>query len=63
MRLFECCSLVPGCQWQTRSKEAAEVVHRAVEHMRTAHGETVPREHIVYHIKVRITELEEAELA
>ncbi|MCA0425753.1 MAG: tRNA-guanine transglycosylase, partial [Proteobacteria bacterium] len=39
MRLFECGSLVPGCDWHTRANDDAEVVRRAVEHMRTAHGE------------------------
>jgi predicted small metal-binding protein len=56
MRLFECCSLVPGCQWQVRCNETAEVVHRAVAHMRIAHRETVDRENIVYQIKIRIME-------
>ncbi|HBF30718.1 DUF1059 domain-containing protein [Rhizobium sp.] len=60
MKLFECCSLVPGCSWQARSNETAELVHRAVAHMRTAHGETVHRENIVYHIKMRITDVREA---
>jgi predicted small metal-binding protein len=59
MRLFECCSLVPDCQWQVRSNESAEIVHRAVAHMRNAHGDTVQRENLVYKIKVRITEVRE----
>ncbi|MCJ7993536.1 DUF1059 domain-containing protein [Rhizobium cremeum] len=56
MKHFECGSLVPGCNWHTRAKEEAEVVHRAVEHMRTAHGETVIRENMVDNIKARITD-------
>ncbi|MCM2398876.1 DUF1059 domain-containing protein [Rhizobium sp. S95] len=56
MKQFECGSLVPGCAWHTRAKEEAEVVHRAVEHLRTAHGETVIRENMVENIKARITE-------
>ena len=55
MRLFECGSLVPGCSWHTRANEDAEVVRRAVEHMRDAHGETIIRENMVEHIKERIT--------
>lgn len=55
MRLFECGSLVPGCAWHTRANEDAEVVRRAVEHMRDAHGETIIRENMVEHIKERIT--------
>jgi len=54
MRLFECGTLVPGCQWHTRAEEDAEVVRRAVEHMRTAHGEETIRENMVDNIKTRI---------
>lgn len=56
MKQFECGSLVPGCAWHTRAEEEAEVVRRAVEHMRTAHGETVIRETMVDAIKARITD-------
>lgn len=54
MRLFECGTLVPGCEWHTRADEDAELVRRAVEHMRQAHGETVIRENMVENIKSRI---------
>ncbi|EUB96954.1 protein of unknown function DUF1059 [Rhizobium sp. CF080] len=54
MRLFECGTLVPGCQWHTRADEDAEVVRRAVEHLRTAHGEEIIRENMVENIKARI---------
>ncbi|NTJ42975.1 DUF1059 domain-containing protein [Agrobacterium larrymoorei] len=54
MRLFECGTLVPGCEWHTRADEDAEIVRRAVEHMRQAHGETVIRENMVDNIKARI---------
>jgi len=54
MRLFECGTLVPGCDWHTRANDDAEVVRRAVEHMRTAHGETIIRENMVDNIKARI---------
>ena len=56
MRLFECGSLVPGCEWHTRADGDAEVVRRAVEHMRQAHGETIIRENMVDTIKARIVE-------
>ena len=46
MRLFECGTLVPGCDWHTRANDDAEVVRRAVEHMKTAHGETTIRENM-----------------
>lgn len=56
MKQFECGSLVPGCPWHTRAEEEAEVVRRAVEHLRTAHGETVIRETMVDAIKARIAD-------
>jgi len=54
MRLFECGTLVPGCAWHTRADDDAEVVRRAVDHMKTTHGETIIRETMVGHIKQRI---------
>ncbi|WP_320194807.1 DUF1059 domain-containing protein [Agrobacterium rosae] len=54
MRLFECGTLVPGCEWHTRANEDAEVVRRTVDHMRQAHGETAIRENMVENIKRRI---------
>ena len=54
MRLFECGTLVPGCEWHTRAEDDAEVVRRAVEHLRQAHGETTIRESMVSNIKARI---------
>ncbi|MFC6447062.1 DUF1059 domain-containing protein [Shinella zoogloeoides] len=63
MRLFECGSLVPGCDWHTRANDDAEVVRRAVEHMRTAHGETMIRESMVEHIKERIVNEKAADAA
>ncbi len=54
MRLFECGTLVPGCSWHTRASDDAEVVRRAVDHMKSAHGETVIRENMIDNIKSRI---------
>ncbi len=54
MKTFECGSLVPGCEWHTRADEEAEVVRRAIEHMREAHGETTIRETMVENVKQRI---------
>jgi predicted small metal-binding protein len=56
MRLFECGTLVPGCDWHTRAEDDAEVIRRSVEHMREAHGETIIRENMVENIKHRIRE-------
>ena len=56
MRLFECGTLVPGCDWHTHATEDAEVVRRAVEHMRSTHGETIIRENMIDNIKARIVD-------
>jgi predicted small metal-binding protein len=56
MRLFECGSLVPGCEWHTRADNDAEIVRRVVDHMRETHGETVIRENMIDNIKARITD-------
>lgn len=56
MRLFECGSLVPGCEWHTRADSDAEIVRRVVDHMRQAHGETMIRENMIDNIKARIVE-------
>ncbi|MGN7293222.1 DUF1059 domain-containing protein [Rhizobium sp. SAFR-030] len=56
MRRFECGSLVPGCDWHTRANEDAEIVRRAVDHLRTAHGEDIIRETMVDNIKARISD-------
>ncbi|MBO9628063.1 MAG: DUF1059 domain-containing protein [Shinella sp.] len=63
MRLFECGSLVPGCEWHTRASDDAEIVRRTVEHMRSAHGETMIRESMVDHIKQRIVDEKAADAA
>lgn len=63
MRLFECGSLVPGCEWHTRANDDAEVVRRAVEHLRDVHGETIIRENMVDNIKARIFDEKNADAA
>jgi len=60
MKEFQCGTLVPGCEWHTQAEEDAEVVRRAVEHMKSAHGETVFRESMIDNIKRRIRKVSEA---
>lgn len=60
MKVFECGSLVPGCDWHTRADEEAEVVRRAVEHLRSTHDEAVIRESMVDNIKARIRDEQNA---
>jgi predicted small metal-binding protein len=60
MKQFECGSLVPGCTWHTEAEESAEVVRRATEHLRTAHGETIIRPGLVDQIKARMHDADAA---
>jgi len=60
MKTFHCGSLVPGCDWHTRSESEAEIVSRAVDHLRETHGETIIRPSIVEQIKARMSNEENA---
>jgi predicted small metal-binding protein len=60
MKTFECGTLVPGCKWHTEAEDAAEVVRRAAEHLRTTHGEQDIRPTMVEQIKARVHEKGEA---
>jgi predicted small metal-binding protein len=57
MREFQCGTLVPGCDWKTAAQDDAEVVRRAVEHLKSAHGEDIVRQNMVENIKGRIREV------
>jgi predicted small metal-binding protein len=54
MKSFDCGTLVPGCQWHTEATDSAEVVRRAAEHLRSAHGEEEIRPGMVEQIKARV---------
>lgn len=54
MKQFECGTLVPGCSWHTQAEETAEIVRRAADHLRTAHGEAVIRPEMIDRVKDRI---------
>jgi predicted small metal-binding protein len=56
MKTFHCGSLVPGCEWHTRADSEAEIVSRAIDHLRQTHGETTIRPSIVEQIKERTLE-------
>jgi predicted small metal-binding protein len=56
MKQFECGTLVPGCTWHTEAEESAEVVRRAAEHLRNAHGEQMVRPDMIDRIKARLHE-------
>lgn len=60
MKEFQCGSLVPGCEWHTRHEEEAEVMRRAVEHIKQTHGETTIRESMLDAIRSRIERVQDA---
>jgi predicted small metal-binding protein len=60
MKEFHCGSLVPGCEWHTRHEQEAEIMRRAVEHMRETHGETLIRETMIDAIRSRIDKVRNA---
>lgn len=60
MKTFECGTLVPGCTWHTQAEDSAEVVRRAAEHLRSAHGEEQVRPNLVDEIKARIKDVDRA---
>ena len=60
MKEFHCGSLVPGCTWHTRHEEEAEVMRRAVAHMREPHGESIIRESMIDAIRSRIEKVRDA---
>lgn len=54
MKQFECGTLVPGCTWHTQAEKDAEVVRRAADHLRNAHGESEVRPDMIERIKARV---------
>ena len=61
MKRFECGTLVPGCNWHTQHEDEAEVVLKAVEHLKSAHEETRVRPNLVDEIKARVVDTEKAQ--
>ena len=60
MKSFECGTLVPGCTWHTQAEDTSEIVRRAADHLRNAHGEELIRPNMVDEIKARVHEKGEA---
>ena len=56
MKRFDSGTLIPGSTWHTEADSEAEVVRRAVENLRTMHGETEIRPDMVERIKERIVD-------
>lgn len=57
MKRFDGGSLIPGATWHATADTEAEVVRKAVERLRTEHGETEVRPDMVERIKERIFEV------
>jgi predicted small metal-binding protein len=56
MKRFDSGSLIPGSTWHAEAESEAEVVRRAVENLRTMHGETDVRPDMIERIKERIVD-------
>jgi predicted small metal-binding protein len=57
MKRFDSGSLIPGATWHAEAESEAEVVRRAVENLRTYHGETEVRPDMIDRIKERIVDV------
>jgi len=58
MKRFESGTLIPGATWHKEAESEAEVVRRAVENLRTLHGEDAIRPEMIERIKARIVDVE-----
>jgi predicted small metal-binding protein len=58
MKRFDGGSLIPGATWQATAETEAEVVRKAVERLKTEHGETDVRPDMVERIKERIFDVQ-----
>jgi len=56
MKRFDSGTLIPGATWHAEAETEAEVVRRAVENMRSLHGEVEIRPDMVERIKQRIVD-------
>lgn len=58
MKRFDGGSLIPGATWHATAETEAEVVRKAVERLKSEHGETEVRPDMVERIKERIFEVQ-----
>jgi predicted small metal-binding protein len=59
MKRFDSGTLIPGSTWRAEAESEAEVVRRAVENLKTYHGETEVRPEMVERIKERIVDIDD----
>lgn len=58
MKRFDSATLIPGSTWKAEAESEAEVVRRAVQNLKTFHGETEVRPDMVQRIKERIVDVD-----
>lgn len=58
MKRFDGGSLIPGATWHATAETEAEVVRKAVERLKSEHGETDVRPEMVERIKERIVDVQ-----
>ncbi|WP_108459900.1 DUF1059 domain-containing protein [Devosia naphthalenivorans] len=58
MKRFESGSLIPGATWHAEAESEAEVIRRAVENLKSMHGETEVRPDMIDRIKERIVDVD-----
>jgi len=56
MKRFDAGSLIPGATWHAEAESEAEVVRKAVDRLKTQHGETEVRPDMIERIKERIVD-------
>lgn len=54
MKELKCGSIIPGCDWQTRASTDAEIIRRACNHMRNAHGIEKITDKMMHSVKTQI---------
>lgn len=59
MKRFDGGSLIPGATWHAQAESEAEVVRKAVEHLRNEHGESEVRPDMIERIKERIVDVDD----
>jgi predicted small metal-binding protein len=61
MKRFDSGTLIPGSTWRAEAESEAEVVRRAVENLKSYHGETEVRPDMVERIKERIVDVDDSD--
>lgn len=60
MKELYCGSIVPGCDWHGRAETEAELLRKAAEHARTAHGIEEISPNLLANIRSKIVDTDAA---